>query len=417
MRTLSQTGQEEVASLLAGQSTYPSWGYMVNRGATTIWELWNGDHGDPGMNSGNHVMLLGDLIIWFYENMAGIRADPATPAFKHILMKPEVTGDLSYVKAAYKSVYGEIKSSWNLDKEQFKWDITIPANTTATISVPTLANEDVMESGKPAAKGKGIRFVRWDEERAIFEIQSGSYSFTSKGVKKKSTVKYAGIPVISPRDTILANGSKLLVTISCPDTASTIRYTTDGTLVTDSSPVYTAPVEITSDKMVRAAAFREGYHPGSPVSEIYNFIDGEKNGINWSLYPGVFTKVPDFNGLKPTKKGVTYRFSLKKIALPKANFALQMCSWIKIDKAGNYTFYINSNDGSKLYLDDKLIVDNDGEHGARELSGKVALTPGKYLLRAEYFQSGGGKTLAVSYSSDDIIYQPKPESILFKSNN
>lgn len=415
MRTLTNTGHEDVACLLAGQSTYPSWGYMVNRGATTIWELWNGDFGDPGMNSHNHVMLLGDLVIWFYENLAGIRADPASPAFKHILMKPVVAGDLAFVKASHKSIYGEIKSAWSIDNEQFKWDITIPANTSATVSVPTLTNEEVMESGKPASKGKGIKFVRWEEDRAVFEIQSGSYSFSSKGAKKKNTANYAATPVISPKDTVLANGSRLMVIISCPDAASTIRYTTDGTLVNGSSPVYTAPFEITSNTLVRAAAFREGYNPGSPTREIYNFIDREKNGIHWSLYPGVFTKVPDFSGLKPAKKGVTYRFSLKKIDLPAANFALQLSSWVQIDKPGDYTFYINSNDGSKMYLDDKLIVDNDGEHGAKELSRKVTLTAGKHLLRAEYFQTGGGKVLAVSYSSDDIVYQPIPESILFLS--
>jgi len=75
MRTLTETGHADVAYVLAAQKSYPGWGYMVEHGATTIWELWNGDHGDPGMNSGNHVMLLGDLIIWYYQHLAGIQAD------------------------------------------------------------------------------------------------------------------------------------------------------------------------------------------------------------------------------------------------------------------------------------------------------------------------------------------------------
>jgi len=113
MRTLTENGHADVAYMLASQSTYPGWGYMVNHGATTIWELWNGDHGDPGMNSGNHVMLLGDLIIWYYENLAGIKADPEIPAFRHIIMKPYVLGDLTNVDASFNSIYGKIKANGN----------------------------------------------------------------------------------------------------------------------------------------------------------------------------------------------------------------------------------------------------------------------------------------------------------------
>ena len=183
MRTLTNTGHADVAYALASQKTYPSWGYMVEQGATTIWELWNGDNGDPGMNSGNHVMLLGDLIIWFYENLAGIKADPDIPAFKHIIMKPYVPGDLSYVDASYNSIYGKIKSGWRLEKDKFFWDVTIPANTSATVYVPTLNREDVMEGNKPASDSDGIIFIGWEDNRAIFEIESGQYSFTSNGVK------------------------------------------------------------------------------------------------------------------------------------------------------------------------------------------------------------------------------------------
>ncbi len=123
MRTLTNKGHADVAYALAAQNTYPSWGYMVEQGATTIWELWNGDHGDPGMNSGNHVMLLGDLIIWFYENLAGIKTAPDNPAFKHIIMKPQVLGDLSFVKASYNSIHGKIKSEWKLIEGKFIWDV------------------------------------------------------------------------------------------------------------------------------------------------------------------------------------------------------------------------------------------------------------------------------------------------------
>ena len=239
MRTLTSTGHSDVAYALAAESTYPSWGYMVKRGATTIWELWNGDHGDPGMNSGNHVMLLGDLIIWYYENLAGIKPDPALPAFRHILMKPEVTGDLTFVDASYKSAFGTIKSSWKLEKEKFSWNITVPSNTTATVYIPTISREEVLEGIRPAANVDGIKFIRWDENTAVFEVKSGTYAFSSKGVRKNTTTPYVVSPVINPKDTLMANGKKLLVKLESPDTGATIRYTTDGSQVNEASAVYT----------------------------------------------------------------------------------------------------------------------------------------------------------------------------------
>ena len=415
MRTLTSTGHADVAWALASQSSYPSWGYMVNKGATTIWELWNGDHGDPGMNSGNHVMLLGDLVIWYYENLAGIKPDPEFPGFKHIVMKPTVSGDLNSVNASYNSIYGNIKSSWKLVPNQFEWDITIPANTSATVYIPTVNKEEVMEGESKAINSKGVKFIRWESDLAVFEVKSGSYTFKSNGVKKSITMQYEATPVITPSDTILYQGNKLIVKIDCPDKEATIHYTSDGTLVGESSPVYSQPIEISDNTMIRAQAFRSGFHPSTQTKENFSYVDPAKNGILWSLYNGAFKKLPDFSKLKPDRMGVVYRFDLKKMDVPKVNFALQLKSFIQIEKPGKYTFYINSNDGSKLYIDDKMLIDNDGEHGVKEVSNTIELAKGLHLVRAEYFQTGGGKALTVSYNSDEISYQVIPESVLFKS--
>ena len=85
---LSDNGRPDLALRIATQKDYPGWGYMVGKGATTIWELWNGDTADPAMNSGNHVMLIGDLLPWMYEYLAGIRPDPAAPGYRRIVLKP-----------------------------------------------------------------------------------------------------------------------------------------------------------------------------------------------------------------------------------------------------------------------------------------------------------------------------------------
>ncbi len=177
MRTLSDNGHSDIAYTMATQKTYPGWGYMVEKGATTVWELWNGDTADPAMNSMNHVMQIGDLGVWMYEYLAGIRPDPEKPAFKHVIVRPFLTGDLAFVKASHESMYGTIASSWERKDGSLRLSITIPANTTATVYVPARDAAQVRESGKPAAQSKDLKFVRMEGTNAVYEIGSGSYAF------------------------------------------------------------------------------------------------------------------------------------------------------------------------------------------------------------------------------------------------
>lgn len=180
MRSFSRNGRPDIAYKLATNTTYPSWGYMAKEGATTIWELWNGNTANPAMNSGNHIMLLGDLIIWLYEDLAGIKSDPVRTGFKKIVMKPMPVSGLSHVKASYHSVHGLIKSQWTVSDQVFSWEITIPANTTAEIFVPAASINDITEGGKKVTEIKEIRFIHMEDGRAVFQIGSGSYSFASK---------------------------------------------------------------------------------------------------------------------------------------------------------------------------------------------------------------------------------------------
>jgi alpha-L-rhamnosidase len=180
MRTLSDNGRPDVALEIAGQKTYPGWGYMIEKGATTIWELWNGDTADPAMNSMNHVMQIGDLGVWMYEYLAGIRSDPEQPGFKRIIVKPYPAGDLAFVKASHQSMYGKIASQWKREAGRFTLGITIPANTTAVVYVPARQASAVTESGQPAASAKGVKFVRMQNGAAVYEVGSGTYSFSSQ---------------------------------------------------------------------------------------------------------------------------------------------------------------------------------------------------------------------------------------------
>ncbi len=179
-RVLSDYGRPDIAYALATERTYPSWGYMVDHGATTIWELWNGNTADPAMNSGNHVMLVGDLTTWLYENLAGIASDPRSPGFKHIIMKPTIVGDLKFVKASHRGPFGMISSQWQRDGNQFAWNIVVPPNSTATIYVPAKSADSVREGGQRIDQSPGVKFIEAKNGLAVFEIGSGSYQFNAR---------------------------------------------------------------------------------------------------------------------------------------------------------------------------------------------------------------------------------------------
>ena len=144
MHTLTDMGRSDVAWLLATNKAYPSWGYMAENGATTIWELWNGNTASPKMNSGNHVMLLGDLVSWIYQDLGGINSDPLKPGYKHIILKPDFSVDeIDDINTSFKCIYGTIASRWKKQDGMLHWDVEIPANTTATLYLPNGENKEI----------------------------------------------------------------------------------------------------------------------------------------------------------------------------------------------------------------------------------------------------------------------------------
>ncbi|MGN1376383.1 MAG: family 78 glycoside hydrolase catalytic domain [Prevotella sp.] len=137
LRGLSDNGFADVAYLLATNDSYPSWGYMVKQGATTIWELWNGDKAISWMNSGNHVMLLGDLLTWCYQYLGGIRNAEGSVAYKHMDLRPSFEiQELDSVDVSYETPYGKVVSRWKKDLEKLHWYVEIPVGTTADVHLP-----------------------------------------------------------------------------------------------------------------------------------------------------------------------------------------------------------------------------------------------------------------------------------------
>lgn len=184
MRGLTAYNRSDLAYKIATNRTYPSWGYMIDNGATTIWELWNGNTADPAMNSGNHVMLLGDLLSWYYESLGGIQSDKTEVGFKKIRMKPVFPKGLNYVKASHNSPYGMIKSEWKRIGNELNWKVTIPANTTAKIYLPSEYRIQIIQIQNHSKKNMDESVLKKLNGSWISELGSGEYEFCIKGLNE-----------------------------------------------------------------------------------------------------------------------------------------------------------------------------------------------------------------------------------------
>jgi alpha-L-rhamnosidase len=187
MQVLTEAGRADVAYTVASQKTRPSWGYMVSKGATTSWERWDTDTQDGGMNGESQKILSGNLEAWLYQTLGGINYDPEKPGFRHIILRPHPVGDLTFVRAEHRSLYGPIMSDWKIEGDDLLWSVSIPPNTTATVHVPATdtAVADARKTGHRLESPEGARFVRAEARWLVFEIGSGTYSFRSPRWKAK----------------------------------------------------------------------------------------------------------------------------------------------------------------------------------------------------------------------------------------
>ena len=181
MLELTREGQNDLAYRLINNRTFPSWGYTIENGATTIWERWDGyvkgrGFQDKGMNSFNHYAI-GAVGEWMYRVILGLNPDDSHPGYEHFILRPRPGGGLTWAKGAYNSIRGQIACSWKLEGNSFKLDITVPANTTATVYVPAKDVAGVAEGHQPARQAAGVEFLRIEEWAAVFKVQAGAYHF------------------------------------------------------------------------------------------------------------------------------------------------------------------------------------------------------------------------------------------------
>lgn len=179
---LSRFGFGDVAQKMLNQTTYPSFGELFLRGATTVWEYWGEkeiDETSAGTRSRNHPFQ-GGFDVWFYNGIAGINPDPIYPGFKHIILKPQIFGTLNFAKASYHSLYGLIKSEWQLKDKNLTWNVSVPVNTTAEVFVPTSNDSEIIETGIKPENSKGITFLRKESNYTVYSVGSGNYKFVVK---------------------------------------------------------------------------------------------------------------------------------------------------------------------------------------------------------------------------------------------
>lgn len=168
--TLAENGLNELAYAAINKRTQPSYGWWLEQGATTSWEMWNGE------NSRNHPMF-GGGIVWLYRKLAGMNADPDQPGYKHIVFRPEPVGDVDYAHYSNQTMYGRAGIRWDRQDDLFSMEITVPVGSTATVYVPAKATSRITEGGEaikanPLISPKGI-----DGDYAVFNVASGNYRF------------------------------------------------------------------------------------------------------------------------------------------------------------------------------------------------------------------------------------------------
>ena len=179
MLVLSKIGREDVAYRLLHNDTYPSWGFSIKHGATSIWERWNGwtpEQGfmDPGMNSFAHYSF-GAVGQWLFENVGGIR--PAMPGYRWIEVAPRPGGRISWAEVGHETVRGTVRARWLNAPTELTLEVTVPPNVRATIRVPFGERGEVTENGRPVESLEGITAQGYHDGAANFHVGSGTYTF------------------------------------------------------------------------------------------------------------------------------------------------------------------------------------------------------------------------------------------------
>jgi alpha-L-rhamnosidase len=184
MMELVKRGYSEKAFELLETKEFPSWGYSIEQGATSIWERWDGfvkgrGFQGAGMNSFNHYAF-GAIGEWMYRHILGIQPDDKSPGFRHFILKPLPGGSLTWARGSFSSISGKIEAGWKKEGNLFKYQFTVPPNTSATVHIPAKSKDNIWLDGKRISEISGIEVEEGSDGYIIFEVNSGTYSAKSE---------------------------------------------------------------------------------------------------------------------------------------------------------------------------------------------------------------------------------------------
>jgi alpha-L-rhamnosidase len=184
MKELVKRGYDKKAFELLETTEFPSWGYSIEQGATSIWERWDGyvkgrGFQGAGMNSFNHYAF-GSIGEWMYENIVGIQPDPESTGYRHFILKPLPGGTLTWATGSYNSISGKIEAGWKKEGTKFEYTFVVPANTTATVYIPGKSAGNVFLKGKRNDKKPGQNTPVYENGYMRFEVDSGTWTATSE---------------------------------------------------------------------------------------------------------------------------------------------------------------------------------------------------------------------------------------------
>jgi alpha-L-rhamnosidase len=265
LSVLQDGGRGDVAYKLLTQDSYPSWGYMLGRGGTTIWERWDGirpDGGlqDAGMNSFNHYGL-GSIGDWLYDSVGGLAS--GQPGYKTQIVKPATGAELTSASSSVKTSYGQAASKWSRDAAgRLTIDVEVPVNTRAEVHVPLTDGQQALEGGKPAGEQPGVTYKGTTNGDAVYDVGSGSYRFLAAIVDATSV--NTGVSGTVPATLALTLGSTASLGTLTPGVAkdygaqlgATVTSTAGDAALTVHDPSGTAPWHLVNGSNVLPQALQ-----------------------------------------------------------------------------------------------------------------------------------------------------------------
>jgi len=317
-----------------------------------------------GYRRGQLLLNLGEVY-----NMADVKINGKSLGL--VWAEPRIVDISGYVKRINNLLEIEVTNTWN---NRLAGDAALPADKRLT---STMLNVNANTPLLPAGLLGPVVLETYDQE------------------------PYVQNTVISADKTSFEKPGGAVVTITCPTKDARIYYTLDGTLPTEKSAAYSRPLTISDYSVIKARAFLKGLVTSEVSTMDIEAYDPEINGLNYMYYEGDFSRLPDFSTLQFLKKGTAVTLDPSKLKSREDHFGLEFTGSINIPATGTYTFSLISDDGSKLFIDDKTVVDNDGNHGEKEETGTIELTEGKHEIRIDYFDNINNETLRLRYSHNN----------------